>query len=278
MVLSELIAGGVAVDLTDKRFLRTPCSVAAATGRSDAVALLHSQGANLNHRDRHGISPLELASWKGHPGTVGLLLANGADPKAKDNFGISPLYKAAAFGHSDVIKELAKHPDQSEDIERALRIVSMRGHVRVAKELLRMPGVDPNRPDDDGCTALHYGCQEEGVVDTLLKAGADPCALCKGKSAFELCEDPALALVLKQAYETRSNQDGSNRSLFGTQQWESSNVNESSGQPVPKPVDTGHPSLETIETQQGTKYHAERASRQGTVQERSLIYKGPLNE
>ena len=130
--------------------------------------------------------------------------------------------------------------------------------------------VDVNGSDEEGCTALHYGCQQKDTAMILLDAGADPCALCKGLMAWELCEDQQLASVLKQASENMShNRDYSNKAQEDSRDRRIDEVN---------PVAQGHPKLSTIEAQQGAKFHSERAALNGSVQEKSLIYRGPLND
>eukprot|EP00658_Telonema_sp_P-2_P065197 TRINITY_DN54502_c0_g1_i1.p1 TRINITY_DN54502_c0_g1~~TRINITY_DN54502_c0_g1_i1.p1 ORF type:complete len:289 (+),score=72.41 TRINITY_DN54502_c0_g1_i1:174-1040(+) len=202
--MQELIAGGVAVDSLDDRFQRTPFGVAAAQGQAEAAKLLLRAGANVNHRDRHGITPLVLASWHGHKGAVLLLLQEGADKMAPDAFGVTALQKAAAFGHAEVVRVLVRTTENPEDVDRALRLSAMRGHHRVVSELLESGAVDLGACDEDGCGVLHHGCQDQRVVAALLQAGADPCSRCKGKLPWELCDDQALAQVLRKASESRS--------------------------------------------------------------------------
>ena len=76
----------------------------------------------MNQSGREGRTPLHFASC-GHPSTVELLLA---DPRnAVDNDGGTPLY-----------------------------LVADRGHPSVVKLLLAVPGIDINKANNDGKTAL----------------------------------------------------------------------------------------------------------------------------
>jgi len=57
---------------------RFPIHYAADYGQSDVLEYLLKRGADVNLKDKHGISPILAAIWEGHTQCVRLLLENGA--------------------------------------------------------------------------------------------------------------------------------------------------------------------------------------------------------
>ncbi|XP_031630464.1 myotrophin [Contarinia nasturtii] len=58
---------------------RAPIHYAADYGQSDVLRYLINKGADVNTRDKHGITPILAATWEGHTNCVRILLENGAD-------------------------------------------------------------------------------------------------------------------------------------------------------------------------------------------------------
>ena len=65
-------------------------------------------GANVNARNRYGISPLYLACLNGNESIVKRLLSEGADPNTAINGGESALMTAARTGKIDTVRALIK--------------------------------------------------------------------------------------------------------------------------------------------------------------------------
>ena len=120
--------------------------VAAKRGHHDQVHQLLAAGANPNHINHDGDTPLLLASDRGLIHVVRVLLSGGADPsQASEAEGDSPLFWAASEGRAGVVLMLLQH------------------------------GADVNHTDHDGFTAL-LGAAAKGqlcAVQLLMAWGAD---------------------------------------------------------------------------------------------------------
>lgn len=75
---------------------RTPLHVAAASGRSEACALLLKSGAKPDEPDAGGMTPLHMAAESGDQETARVLLGAGADPEAAADGGLTPIHLAEA--------------------------------------------------------------------------------------------------------------------------------------------------------------------------------------
>ncbi|XP_034472717.1 myotrophin [Drosophila innubila] len=58
---------------------RFPIHYAADFGQLNVLKFLIKLGADVNRKDKHGITPLLAAVWEGHTNCVAYLLENGAD-------------------------------------------------------------------------------------------------------------------------------------------------------------------------------------------------------
>jgi Raf kinase inhibitor-like YbhB/YbcL family protein len=119
---------------------------AASAGRADMVSLLLSKGADVNARTSGGVSALMMACVGGYEDAAGSLIAAQADVRASDNQGRTALMAAASSGS------------------------------KVALEALLKAGADVGVKDASGGTALTYAAAE-GQADAaiiLQKHGAKP--------------------------------------------------------------------------------------------------------
>lgn len=73
------------------------------TRRYQTLQLLLKHGADINLRDKFGVSPLATACQNGHDITVRFLLKNGADINLCDEYGNSPLFTACQTGHDSTV-------------------------------------------------------------------------------------------------------------------------------------------------------------------------------
>jgi ankyrin repeat protein len=67
---------------------------AAKDGNIEAVKQHLAAGTDVNAKNRHGNSPLQLAALMGHKEIVELLIAKGADVNTRSNVGWTPLHNA----------------------------------------------------------------------------------------------------------------------------------------------------------------------------------------
>jgi len=75
---------------------------AADFGQEPIISYLLTKGANVNAKDKHGISALLAAIWEGHTECVRLLLSKGASKDGSSPDGKSYLESA----EKDEIREL----------------------------------------------------------------------------------------------------------------------------------------------------------------------------
>jgi len=167
----------------------TPLMTAARTGVNDIINLLLDHGADINYREpRRGQSALMWAISFGHPSAARLLVDRKADISARTikltepepytpmlmegyggnveaipQGGYTPLMFAAKQGDIETTRLLLSRGAGVNDVSvedgTALVIASAERYEELALELLEQ-GADPNIPDANGMTALHYALRE----------------------------------------------------------------------------------------------------------------------
>ena len=97
-------------NLTSPPFLKdngwSPLHRAVPNGHETVVALLLSNGANVNQADHRGASPLLIAAYKGQEAVATVLLSQGANINQAVKTGWFPLHVAAFNGHDAVVAVL----------------------------------------------------------------------------------------------------------------------------------------------------------------------------
>jgi ankyrin repeat protein len=145
-----------------------------------AVRKLVAARADVNAPSGDGSTPLLWAAHKSDLEMVRILLAAGAKPDVPNNYGVTPLLDASRTGDVAMIELLLKagadprrtHPEG----ETPLMAASRSGSLPAVRMLLDR-GADVNATDAfQKQTALMWASAEGhvDVVDTLLKAGANP--------------------------------------------------------------------------------------------------------
>ena len=107
-------------------------------------------------------SSLMNAAWKGHTEIVNLLLARGADLEVKDKRGMTGLMFAAWENHTDILKLLlekgASVDARDENKWTAMMRAAVKGHTESMLMLLEK-GADVNAASSEGDTALIRAAQ-----------------------------------------------------------------------------------------------------------------------
>ena len=142
--------------------------------RPEVVRALLIEGADPNHRDRTGVTPLHRACrW---PSVAATLINRGARVNASDARGRTPLHWAADERQGTsvpVLLDEGARPDATDhDGRTPLHVAAARGNLTAVAALLRH-GAAVGRRDHFGQTALHLAAgASESAVSALLGAGA----------------------------------------------------------------------------------------------------------
>ncbi len=177
-----LLSRNAAVDARDNADWTPLYDVAQRGYRAVAEALL-AHKADVNARASDGRTPLHRASDPGDPAMITLLLANGADINAADAKGKTPLITAAmnrrnAKAIEALIAAKARLDAADDGGRTALSYAAELGQAENVKLLLAAKA-DPNA----GKVNLPLHCAikstSAGIVEALLKAGADANRVCK---------------------------------------------------------------------------------------------------
>ncbi len=143
-----LLSKGAKVDVPLNSLGWTPlCTTVTKTHdkpNSQHIRLLLQLGANVNHLDINGRTPLMLAASMGRMSSVEMLMKNYAAHDVIDNFGWSALMFGVYYNHMEVVIFMLEH------------------------------GVDPNLLSKQGLTALKIAKEHKRLkmVDLLLEYGA----------------------------------------------------------------------------------------------------------
>ncbi len=156
----------------------TPLTI---TDNMDTVRALLDRGANVNAKDKEGVTALMLCSYKCSVEKLRLLLEKNADVNAKNNEGATALLWAATAGNAAAVEVLL---DAGADLHAksvkgrtALMLAIREERVEAVHTLLRK-GAKVNDEDAIGKTPLNYAEEDlEGkarieMMRILKKAGA----------------------------------------------------------------------------------------------------------
>ena len=189
--------------------------------RAKAARALLEAGANVNARDRVGVTPLMRAVMKGSAETVKTFLdfkpdlgAQTTDPEAP---GSTALMFAVYKNNPEVVKLLL---DAGADINQsdnvfgaALAWAAYYNREDIAALLLER-GADPNVVNRDGDTAVMFAAARGSLrlVQTMLDRGADPTAKNnKGKTVLKWAEGrPEVVKLIQDAIAAKKKAPNSN--------------------------------------------------------------------
>ena len=194
--VSRVSVGDVDVSKTeDSKFsFSTGLLRAAGNGINKAVQFLVDMGVNIEYVDSNERTALMLLSKAGHEEIVETLLSTGANGSCQDHGQTAVKTDTVSLPHTDIYQGstilMAAKKDQTAVVETqvthytgnsdkqdnngvtALCFASQGGHSGVIDILLKS-GADPNIELKDGRRAL-MSASEKGHSEVLLKRGADP--------------------------------------------------------------------------------------------------------
>lgn len=166
--------------------------LAARNGHTGALAVMIAKGVDVNLSEdapaQPGMTPLHEACVYGHADAVKLLMDAGADDTLKNSRGNTPAHCAVRHDkggetlsnevRARMLKEL-KHLDIPGENGRTPLMQVQLLDLTAARDLLPVfleKGVDVNRRDDRGMTALMHNAENycfKDVIKPLIQAGAD---------------------------------------------------------------------------------------------------------
>jgi len=165
--------------------LHTACCL----GRIEIVDyLLRLPDVNATAATTQGMTPLHWASRHGHVDICHRLLTfyqEDAEIRKSIHIGPasqqSPLWGPSRHGHARIVRMMMRANlfdvnAVDEDDNSALYMATAAGHEDVVTILSNDASIDVNSINADGETCLHRACLDQrcGIVETLLRAGADP--------------------------------------------------------------------------------------------------------
>nr|BAN20771.1 unkown protein [Riptortus pedestris] len=160
------------VDALDKHGY-TPLCVAATSGNTKVIDVLHRNGANINHVAYNDDTAIYLSARKGNKEIVRKLAALGARPTVKNFEDI------AEWGSTQLL-DILKSADvdftiRDSDNISILHLAALTANTPVVAWLLNNSSLDIDTEDFIGSTALHYAISTGSLplVRTLVKHGAN---------------------------------------------------------------------------------------------------------
>ena len=82
--------------------------MAAFNGAADELERIIADGADIDARNKYGMTPLMIAVTRGHGPLVAWLIEHGADLDHTAKYGMSALMLAVVYGHLDMVEALAR--------------------------------------------------------------------------------------------------------------------------------------------------------------------------
>jgi ankyrin repeat protein len=183
----------------------------ARRGRASVVEFLLNKGADIDSKDKKGITPLICAVIEGHVDTVKLLLERGANLEATFG-GNTVLMEAVIQNHEDIVIMLLQHGAVTEARNRegctAVHIAAASSYVRVVRSLLDA-GAEIDAKDRRDITPLMTAAVRNKLwmVSLLLERGANVNAKDKdGETALVLHQnrEASKMMAFSELYERRN--------------------------------------------------------------------------
>ncbi|TDP85636.1 ankyrin repeat protein [Halanaerobium saccharolyticum] len=178
-IINLLVENGADVNSKNKKGL-TPLMRASAFNNYEVVKALIDHGADINSKTESGFTPiLYAAKYSNNPEVIDILVENGAEIKGGLFSDVpNPLYQSAKYNNnSEITKKLIKlgaNPNDDYDNSPLIEAAEY-NNAEVVKAILES-GVDVNYQNSKGNTALHraaYKAEDPRIIELLLEYGAD---------------------------------------------------------------------------------------------------------
>jgi len=153
------------LDKQDNSHKDTALIYAAYKGYTDIVELLIKNRANLNIQDENGLTALMWAAGCGHIEIAKLLIEKGADLKKQDKDKRTALMLAVGNNRNLIAKLLINKLIEQQEITELNKLLDIKdnttllwliknGEINIAVKLIKIRGIDLDRQNYDGKTAL----------------------------------------------------------------------------------------------------------------------------
>ncbi len=109
----------------------------AETDDVDELKRVLTRVADVNVRNKHGMTALMRSAYHGHEQMVRVLLEHGADPNVMRNDRFTALALAAFFGHTETVRILIEHGAKTEVVTRCGTSAHMWATARTFNEAAR---------------------------------------------------------------------------------------------------------------------------------------------
>ncbi|MEX2381696.1 MAG: ankyrin repeat domain-containing protein [Opitutales bacterium] len=106
--LEPMLDAGLSPNLADHKS-NSLLMLAAYNGNLETARLLLSRGAEVDHRNDRGQTPLGGVAFKGYPELIDLLIEAGAEVDADNGGGMTPYLYAVMFGRTEAEEALERH-------------------------------------------------------------------------------------------------------------------------------------------------------------------------
>ncbi|KAF5638089.1 ankyrin 3 [Fusarium sp. NRRL 52700] len=189
-----LLDNGVNIQALD-RYGRTPLALAAANGKTAAVALLLEKRANVEHASINGRTPLMSAAEGGSEECMRLLISRGASVTATDDKGQTALFRAVCTGiESEAKVHLLVHKGvdvtaiDNQGFTALTWSLKLRTATKTTVQILLSHGDTLDRTDHFGRTLLMLSLNNNlSIMEHLIESGAEIDSLdTQGQSALLL--------------------------------------------------------------------------------------------